>query len=130
LLFERLLAMILTLFSFGLSWVVLALVFFWLTHLLPGFHSVYFQTVLGVGFLIGFFDAVIAKAALTMGFRPFNPLVYLIIAATDYVLMQLTSNISMGYYLTGHRGTALAAIALAGVAFVIEMGTDRVLKDA
>ena len=122
--------MILTLFSFGLSWFVLALVFFWLTHLLPGFHSVYFQTVLGVGFLIGFFDAVIAKAALTMGFRPFNPIVYLIIAATDYILMQMTSNLSMGYYLTGHKGTVLAAIALAVVAFVVEAGKYSVLKDA
>ena len=122
--------MIFTLFSFGFSWLVLALVFFWLTHVLPGFHSVYFQTVLGVGFLIGFFDAVIAKAALTLGFRPINPIVYLVIAVTDYVLMQFTSNVSMGYYLTGHKGTLFAAIALGLVAFVIEAAKDRVFKDA
>ncbi len=121
--------MILTLFSFGLNWFVLALVFLWLTHILTVFHSVYFQTVLRAGFLVGFFVAVVAKAASNMGFRPVTPMVYLFMAAADCVLMQKISNISMGYYLTGYAGAAMAAIARARVVFVSEAGKDRVFRD-
>jgi uncharacterized membrane protein YvlD (DUF360 family) len=122
--------MILTLFSFGASWLILALAFFGLTHVLPGFHSVYFQTVLGVGLFIGLSDVVIARMATLLGFRPLNPVLYLIIGITDYILIQMTPDIAMGYYIPGHEGTLLAAVVLSCLAFVVEAGKVTVSEDA
>ena len=121
--------MILPLFSFGLTWVLLAFTFFGLTRVLSGFHSPYMQSTFTIGFIIAFIDAVIIKAARVMAFEVPTGLLYVIVAAADYLLIQATSNTQIGYYVTGHKSATIAAVVLAVAAFIIEFVKEKFRAD-
>ena len=121
--------MILTLFSFGLTWAILAFTFFGLASFLSGFHSPYIQSTFTVAFLIGFIDALIIKAARVMAFDVPAWLLYGIIAGADYLLILATSNTQIGYYVTGHKSATIAAAVLATVAFVTEFVKEKFRAD-
>ncbi len=122
--------MILTLFSFGVTWVVLAFTFFGLAKELSGFHSSYVQSIFHVGFTIAFIDAVIIKAARVMAFEVPVGLLYVLIFVADYLLIQATSNSQIGYYVTGHKSATIAAFVIAVVAFAIEFVKEKIRADA
>lgn len=121
--------MILTLFSFGFSWVLYTFVFFGLTRILPGFHSPFFQSTFTIGFLIGFINALIIKSARVMALAvPFG-LLYVLIFVIDVGLIFGTNNMQIGYYITGHKGPVIAAAVLAFVAFATEFIKDKFRAD-
>ncbi len=122
--------MILTLFSFGLTWAILAFTFFGLASVLSGFHSSYIQSTFSIGFLIGFVDALLIKAARVMAFEIPAGLLYVIIAIADYLLIEATSNSEIGYYVTGHKSATIAAVVLAVVAFLTEFVKEKFRADA
>ncbi len=121
--------MILTLFSFGLNWAILAFTFFGMASILPGFHSPYVQSTFTIAFLIGFLDALIIKAARVMAFEVPTGLLYFIIFVADYLLIQATSNGPIGYYVTGHKSATIAAAVLAVVAFLTEFVKEKFRAD-
>ncbi len=121
--------MILTLFSFGLTWAILAFTFFGLARVLSGFHSPYIQSTFHVGFIIGFIDAAIIKAARVMAFEAPAGLLYVLIFIVDYLLIQASSNSQIGYYVTGHKSATIAAAVLAVVAFVVEFVKEKLRTD-
>ncbi len=121
--------MILTLFSFGLTWVVLAFTFFGMAKLLPGFHSSYIQSTFTVGFMVGFIDALIIKSSRVMDFEvPFG-LLYLLIGGIDFLLIMATNNSQIGYYIMGHKSPFIASIVLAFVAFLTEFIKEKFRAD-
>ena len=122
--------MILTLFSFGLNWAILAFTFFGCTKVLSGFHSPYVQSTFTIAFLIAFIDAVIIKAARVMDFRIPAGLLYVLMAGLNYVMIQGTSNMQIGYYVTGHKGATIAAIVMAVVAYLTEFVKEKFRADA
>ncbi len=122
--------MILTLFSFGLNWILFAFTFFALASILPGFHSPYIQSTFTIGFIIGFIDALIIKAARVMAFEVPVGLLYFIIFVADYLFIQATSNMEIGYYVTGHKGAVIASAVLAVVAFITEFVKEKFRADA
>ena len=121
--------MILTLFSFGLNWAILAFTFFAMASALPGFHSPYIQSTFTIAFLIGFLDALIIKAARVMAFEVPTGLLYFIIFVADYLLIQATSNIAIGYYVTGRKSAFIASVVIAVVAFVTEFVKEKFRAD-
>ncbi len=122
--------MILTLFSFGFTWAVLAFTFTGLASELSGFHSSYIQSTFTIGFLIGFIDALIIKSSRVMAFVvPFG-LLYVLIGFLDYVLIKATSNGPIGYYVTGHKSAVIASVVLAFVAFLTEFVKEKFRADA
>ena len=121
--------MILTLFSFGLNWAILAFTFFGCTRVLSGFHSPYVQSTFTIAFLIAFIDAVIIKAARVMDFRMPAGLLYVFMAGLNYLMIQGTSNMQIGYYVTGHKGATIAAIVMAVVAYLIEFVKEKFRAD-
>ncbi len=122
--------MILTLFSFGLNWAILAFTFFGCTKLLSGFHSPYVQSTFTIAFLIAFIDAIVIKAARVMDFRVPAGLLYLLIAGLTYLMIQGTSNMQIGYYVTGHKSATIAAVVIAVVAFLTEFIKEKFRADA
>lgn len=122
--------MILTLFSFGLTWAILAFTFFGLAETLSGFHSPYPQSTFTIAFIIGFLDALIIKASRVMAFDVPAWLLYSLIAGVDYLLIQATSNTQIGYYVTGHKSATIAAVVLAVVAFAVEFVKEKFRADA
>ncbi len=121
--------MILTLFSFGLTWAVLAFTFFGMAKLLPGFHSSYIQSTFTVGFLVGFIDALIIKSARVMDFEvPFG-LLYVLIGGVDFLLIMATNNSQIGYYIMGHKSPFIASVVLAFVAFITEFIKEKFRAD-
>ena len=121
--------MILTLFSFGLNWAILAFTFFAMARILPGFHSPYMQSTFTIGFIIGFLDALIIKAARVMAFEVPAGLLYFILFVADYLLIQATSNTQIGYYVTGRKSAFIASIVLAVVAFATEFVKEKFRAD-
>lgn len=121
--------MILTLFSFGLTWAILAFTFFGLATTLSGFHSPYPQSTFTIAFIIGFIDASIIKASRVMAFDVPAWLLYALVAVADYLLIQATSNTQIGYYVTGHKSATIAAVVLAIVAFVTEFVKEKFRAD-
>ncbi len=122
--------MILTLFSFGISWAIFAFTFFFLASHLSGFHSAYIQSTFTIAFIVGFLNALIIKSARVMAFEVPAGLLYLIILVADYLLIQATSNSQIGYYVTGHKSATIAAIVLALVAFLTEFVKGKIRADA
>ncbi len=122
--------MILTLFSFGLTWAILAFTFFGLALLLPGFHSSYIQSTFTIGFAIGFADALVVKLARVMAFEVPAWLLYAFMVGLNYELTRVTNNTQIGYYVTGHKDPAIAAFVLAVVAFVTEFVKEKFRADA
>ncbi len=122
--------MILTLFSFGITWPILAFTIFGLASTLSGFHSPYPQSTFTIAFIIGFIDALIIKAARVMAFDVPTWLLYTLIAGTDYLLIQATSATQIGYYVTGHKSATIAAVVLGIVAFVTEFIKEKFRADA
>ena len=121
--------MILTLFSFGFSWVILAFTFFGMAKLLPGFHSSYIQSTFTIGFIIGFVDALIIKSSRVMDFEvPFG-LLYVLIAGVDFLLIMATNNSQIGYYIMGHKSPFIASIVLGAMAFLIEFVKEKFRAD-
>ena len=121
--------MILTLFSFGLSWAIFAFTFFGLARVLPGFHSSYIQSTFTIGFTVGFVNALVIKSARVMDFEvPFG-LLYVLIGFLDYMLILATNNSQIGYYITGHKSAFIAAVVLAVVAFLIEFVKEKFRAD-
>ncbi len=121
--------MILTLFSFGLSWAIYALTFFLLATHLSGFHSPYLQSTFSIGFLVGFLNALIIKMARVMDFEIPMGLLYALILVLDYLLIQATSNAEIGYYVTGHKSALIASVSLAVVAFITEFVKEKFRAD-
>ncbi len=122
--------MILTLFSFGLSWVIFAFTFFALANVLSGFHSSYMQSTFTIGFIIGFVNALIIKSARVMDFQVPAGLLYVLIAIADFLLILATTNTQIGYYVTGHKSAVIASIVLALVAFLTEFVKEKFRADA
>lgn len=121
--------MILTLFSFGLSWAIYAFTFFGLASILPGFHSPYPQSTFTIGFAVGFINAVIIKGARVMAFEVPLGLLYFLILALDYLMIVSTSNMEIGYYVTGHKSPLIASTVLAVVAFLTEFIKEKFRAD-
>ncbi len=121
--------MILTLFSFGLSWAIYAFAFFILASHLSGFHSAYMQSTFLIGFTVGFLNALIIKSARVMDFEVPLGLLYLIIAFVDFCVIMGTSNFPLGYYVTGHKSAVICSVALALVAFVTEFVKEKFRAD-
>ncbi len=121
--------MILTLFSFGLSWAIYAFTFFLLATHLSGFHSPYLQSTFTIGFVVGFVDALIIKMARVMDFEVPMGLLYVLILILDYLLIQATSNSQIGYYVTGHKSAVIASVGLAIVAFITEFVKEKFRAD-
>ncbi len=121
--------MILTLFSFGLSWAILAFTFFGLASILPGFHSAYIQSTFTVGFAIGFIDALIVKAARVMAFEVPAGLLYLLILGANFLMIEATSNSQIGYYVMGRKDPLIAATVMAVVAFLTEFVKEKFRAD-
>ena len=122
--------MILTLFSFGLSWAIFAFTFFILASHLSGFHSAYMQSTSTIGFMVGFINALIIKMARVMAFDVPAGLLYFIIFAADFLLIEGTSQSQIGYYVTGHKSATIAAAVLAVVAFTTEFVKEKFRADA
>lgn len=122
--------MILTLFSFGVSWAIFAFTFFLLASHLSGFHSAYLQSTFTIGFIVGFLNALIIKSARVMAFEVPLALLCLIILVADYLLIQATSNSQIGYYVTGHKSATIAALVLAIVAYLTEFVKEKLRADA
>ena len=121
--------MILTLFSFGLSWAIYAFTFFAMARMLPAFHSPYLQSTFTIGFIIGFVDALIIKSARVMAFEVPMVLLSILIMGADFLLIMATNNMQIGYYITGHKGPAIAAVVLGVVAFVTEFVKEKFRAD-
>lgn len=122
--------MILTLFSFGLSWAIFAFTFFILASHLSGFHSAYMQSTFTIGFMVGFINALIIKMARVMAFDVPAGLLYFIIFAADFLVIEGTSQSQIGYYVTGHKSATIAAAVLAVVAFTTEFVKEKFRADA
>ena len=122
--------MILTLFSFGLSWAIFAFAFFILASHLSGFHSAYMQSTFSIGFAVGFVNALIIKAARVMAFDVPAVLLYGIIFVADFLLIEATSNTVIGYYVTGRQSAVIASAVLAVLAFVTEFVKEKFRADA
>lgn len=122
--------MIFSLFSFGLNWAIFAFTFFGLASVLPGFHSAYIQSTFSIAFAIGFVNALIIKAARVMAFEVHPALLYGIIFGLDFLLILVTSNAPIGYYVTGHKSPFIAALVLALVGFVTEFIKEKFRADA
>lgn len=113
--------MILSIFSFGFTWALIAMAFVGLAHLLPGFHTNYSQLVFGAGFRLGFVDALLLKGAEMVGLRVFNPLIYLVFFAIDWVLVLLANHPERGFYINGRWTPIITAAVLTALAVVNEM---------
>ncbi len=122
--------MILTLFSFGLNWAIFAFTFFIMARLLPGFHSSYIQSTFTIGFLVGFINALIIKAARVMAFEVPKGLLYFIILVASYLLIMATNQVPIGYYITGRKSPFIASVVLALVAFLTEFIKEKFRADA
>ena len=121
--------MILTLFSFGISWAIYAFAFFILASHLSGFHSSYMQSTFLIGFTVGFVNALIIKSARVMAFEVPMGLLYLLIAGVDFLLIMATSNFPLGYYVTGHKSAVIVSVALAVIAFITEFVKEKFRAD-
>ena len=113
--------MTLTLFSFGFSWAIYAFTFFVMARILPGFHSPYIQSTFTVAFIIGFVNALIIKAVRVMAFELPMAALAVAILGLDYLMIMGTNHSQIGYYITGHKSTLIAATALGVVAFITEI---------
>lgn len=122
--------MILTLFSFGISWAIFAFTFFILASHLSGFHSSYLQSTFTIGFIVGLLNAIIIKSARVMAFEVPAGLLYVLIAVLDYLLIQATSSTQIGYYVTGRKSAVIASVVLAIVAFATEFVKEKFRADA
>jgi uncharacterized membrane protein YvlD (DUF360 family) len=121
--------MIITLFSFGLSWAVYAFVFYGMTLVTPAFHSTYSQEVFSVAFTIGFLEAAFLKSIRVMNFKIHPIGLFILSAALNYLLIRLTSGFGDTYYVSGHKGAILVSVVLAVTMLLFEIVKDKFFSD-
>jgi hypothetical protein len=121
--------MIITLFTFGLSWALYAFVFYGMTLVMPQFHSSYTQATFTVAFTIGFLDAGFLKAMRVMNFKV--PALFLLPLSIviNYLLILGTNNSAETYYVTGHKAPLTVALVLAAVMVSFELGKEKFFSD-
>ena len=121
--------MIITLFTFGLSWALYAFVFYGMTLVMPQFHSIYSQATFTVAFTIGFFDAGFLKAMRVMNFKV-HPLLLLILSIIiNFVLILGTSGTQETYYVTGHKAPTIVAVVLGVTMVAFEFTKEKFFSD-
>jgi hypothetical protein len=121
--------MIITLFTFGLSWAVYAFVFYGMTLVTPAFHSSYTQETFTIAFTIAFLDAAFLKAIRIMNFKVHPILLFLMAWVINYLLIQGTSGFGDTYYVTGHKGPVIVATVMASTMVIFEMGKEKFFSD-
>jgi hypothetical protein len=121
--------MIISLFTFGLSWAVYAFVFYGMTLVMPQFHSSYSQETFTVAFFIGFLDAAFLKAIRVMNFKVHPVLLVVISAVINYLLIRGTSSMGDTYYVTGHKAPTIVACVMAVAMFAFEFGKEKFFSD-
>jgi hypothetical protein len=121
--------MILRLIFFSISWAAYTLTFFGLASTLSGFHSAYIQSTFTIALEIGFMNALVILLARLI-FPKISLVVFpLLILLLDFFLIQSTTEQQIGYYITGHKSTAIATVVLAAVALAVEFIKERVIID-
>ena len=121
--------MIITLFTFGLSWAFYAFVFYGMTLVMPQFHSSYSQATFTIAFLIGFMDAAFLKAVRVMNFRIHPVLLLILSMVINYVLIRGTNGGADTYYVTGHKAPTIVALVLACAMVFFELGKEKFFSD-
>jgi hypothetical protein len=121
--------MIITLFTFGISWAVYAFIFYGMTLVTPAFHSSYTQETFSIAFLIAFLDAAFLKAIRVMNFKIHPVLLFLIAWGINYLLILGTSGFGDTYYVTGHKGPVIVSTVMAFSMVLFEMGKERFFSD-
>ena len=113
--------MIISLFTFGLSWALYALVFYGLTQVMSQFHSAYSQSTFSIAFLIGFLDAAFLKAMRYLNFKIPLPMLVIVSWLINFLLILGTSGGADTYYVTGHKAPLIAGLVLAVVMSAFEL---------
>jgi hypothetical protein len=122
-------AMMISVFSFGLSWIAYAFVFYGITMFLPQFHSTYHETIFKVGFTLGFFDAGMLRLARIANFRLNWIGLFVVTALVNWALIMMTNNTSADYDITGKSAPIIAALALTAFVIPFDALKNRVLSD-
>jgi hypothetical protein len=121
--------MIITLFTFGISWAVYAFIFYGMTLVTPAFHSSYTQETFSIAFLIAFLDAAFLKAIRVMNFKIHPVLLFLMGWGINYMLIEGTSGFGDTYYVTGHKGPVIVATVMGCSMVLFEMGKEKFFSD-
>lgn len=122
--------MMITLFTFGLSWALYAFVFYGMTLVMPQFHSIYTQATFSIAFLIGFLDTLFLKAIRVMNFKIHPVLLLILSVVLNYVLIRGTSGAAETYYVTGHKAPTIVAIVLSLTMVLFEFTKVKFFSDA
>lgn len=120
----------LSVLSFGLSWLVYALTFFASANVLPGFHSSYSQSTFKVAFNVGLANALLIKGVRLSRLPIPVVLVCLVCVGLDFLIIRSSSEAVMGFVVSGYRGPIWASVILGVVACVLEFIKDRFRADA
>lgn len=121
--------MIISLFTFGISWGLYAFAFYAITRVLPQFHSSYRESTFTVAFTLGFLQAAFLKGIRVMNFKV-HPIVLFIVSMLFNVLLILaTSGMADTYYVTGHKGPVIAASLLALLMVLFELIKVKFFSD-
>jgi hypothetical protein len=121
--------MIITLFTFGISWAFYAFVFYGMTLVMPQFHSAYTQETFTVAFLIGFLDASFLKAMRVMNFKIHPIFLFILSVFINYILIRGTSGFGDSYYVTGHKAPTIVATVVGTTMVLFEMGKEKFFTD-
>jgi K+ transporter len=121
--------MIITLFTFGLSWAFYAFVFYGMTLVMPQFHSSYPQATFTIAFSIGFFDAGFLKALRLMNFKIHPVLLLALSVVINYVLIRGTNGAAETYFVEGHKAPLIVACVMAVAMFTFELGKEKFFSD-
>ncbi len=124
-------AMIISLFTFAISWGLYAFSFYGLTRIFHNqFHSSYSESTFTIAFLIGFLDAAFLKALRVMNFKTSPFVLFLASAGINILLIFATSGGAETYYVTGHKAPVLSGLILAAVMVVFEVSKIKFFSDA
>jgi len=121
--------MIITLFTFGISWAFYAFIFYGMTLVTPAFHSSYTQETFSIAFLIAFLDTALLKAIRVMNFKINPVLLFLMGCGINYMLIEGTSGFGDTYYVTGHKGPVIVATVMGGSMVLFELGKEKFFSD-
>jgi hypothetical protein len=119
-----------SLISFGVSWLVYALVFAAIALSLPQyFHSTYREVIFQVGFLIGFVDTLIMRVVRAANFKLHWIGLILLATGITWALLVMSDNSVQDYSITGNLVPFITALVLGIFVVGFETLKNRVISN-
>ena len=123
-------AMMISVFSFGASWIAYALAFYAVVSTMPqSFHSTYHESVFKVAFLVGLLIMGMLRVVRVANFKVHWIGLIVLTAAVNWGLILLTNNSSEDYVITGRSAPIIAAVVMGVFAVAFDTLKNRMLSN-